>query len=156
MEYNEVLYFLLWVYFYLTSYLEFHIIEVPKAVKEYEKSPQDAVLQWMMFLDNPNKEEVTKIMEKNEDIKEAKEELNQLSKDETLRRIALKEELLRMDINQAKADAEEYGREKGRKEGAKEKEKTIIKKLYEINMPIEQIAEVVNLEISEVKEVLDL
>ena len=84
-------------------------------------------------------------MEKNEDIKEAKEELNQLSKDETLRRIALKEELLRMDINQAKADAEEYGREKGRKEGAKEKEKTIIKKLYEINMPIEQIAEVLDL-----------
>ena len=100
----------------LTSYLEFHIIEVPKAVKEYEKSPQDAVLQWMMFLDNPNKEEVTKIMEKNEDIKEAKEELNQLSRDETLRRIALKEELLRMDINQAKADAAKYGRAEGEKD----------------------------------------
>ena len=58
----------------MTSYLEIHIIEVPKAIKEYAKSPQDTVLQWMMFLDNPNKEEVTKIMEKNEDIKEAKED----------------------------------------------------------------------------------
>ena len=144
----------------LTSYLEIHIIEVPKAIKEYAKSPQDAVLQWMMFLDNPNKEEVTKIMEKNEDIKEAKEELNQLSKDETLRRIALKEELLRMDINQAKADAEEYGREKGIKEGraeaTKETKEEIVKKMYEIDITVEHIAKVVNLEVSEVKKILNL
>lgn len=140
----------------LTSYLEFHIIEVPKAIKEYAKSPQDAVLQWMMFLDNPNKEEVTKIMEKNEDIKEAKEELNQLSKDEVLRRIALKEKLLRMDINQAKADAEEYGREKGRAEATKETKEEIVKKMYEIDITVEHIAKVVNLEVSEVKKILNL
>ena len=156
----------------LTSYLKFHIIEVPKAIKEYTKSPQDAVLQWMMFLDNPNKEEVTKIMEKNEDIREAKEELNQLSRDEVLRRIALKEELLRMDINQAKADAKRYGREEGfaqgreegreegRKEGikqaTKETKEEIVKKLYEISMTVEQIAKVVNLEASEVNKILDL
>ena len=144
----------------LTSYLEIHIIELPKAIKEYAKSPQDAVLQWMMFLDNPNKEEVTKIMEKNEDIKEAKEELNQLSKDETLRRIALKEELLRMDINQAKADAEEYGREKGITEGITqgraEIKSEMVKKLYEINMSIEQIAKIVELDISEVKKILEI
>ena len=140
----------------LTSYLEIHIIELPKAIKEYAKSPQDTVLQWMMFLDNPNKEEVTKIMEKNEDIKEAKEELNQLSKDEVLRRIALKEKLLRMDINQAKADAEEYGREKGRAEATKETKEEIVKKMYEIDITVEHIAKVVNLEVSEVKKILNL
>ena len=148
----------------LTSYLEFHIIEVPKAIREYSKSPQDAVLQWMMFLDNPNKEEVTKIMEENEDIKEAKEKLNQLSRDEVLRRIALKEELLRMDINQAKEDAKKHGREEGRKEGIREgiekgredAKKQIIQKLYELNIPIERISEIVELEISEVKKILDL
>ena len=99
-------------------------------------------------------------MEKNEDIKEAKEELNQLSKDETLRRIALKEELLRMDINQAKADAEEYGREEGRKEGraeaTKETKEEIVKKMYEIDITVEHIAKVVNLEVSEVKKILNL
>ena len=140
----------------LTSYLEFHIIEVPKAIKEYAKSPQDTVLQWMMFLDNPNKEEVTKIMEKNEDIKEAKEELNQLSKDEVLRRIALKEKLLRMDINQAKADAEEYGREKATPQATKETKEEIVKKMYEIDITVEHIAKVVNLEVSEVKKILNL
>lgn len=140
----------------LTSYLEFHIIEVPKALREYEKSPQDEVLQWMMFLDNPNKEEVTQIMEENEDIKEAKEELNQLSRDEVLRRIALKEELLRMDINQAKADAVKYGRAEGRKEGEKENKIKVVKKLYKLNMPIAEISEVVELNLFEVKKILNL
>ena len=110
----------------LISYLEIHIIEVPKAIKEYAKSPQDTVLQWMMFLDNPNKEEVTKIMEKNEDIKEAK------------------------------ADAEEYGREKGRAEATKETKEEIVKKMYEIDITVEHIAKVVNLEVSEVKKILNL
>lgn len=91
-------------------------------------------------------------MEKNEDIKEAKEELNQLSKDEVLRRIALKEKLLRMDINQAKADAEEYGRA----EATKETKEEIIKKMYEIDITVEHIAKVVNLEVSEVKKILNL
>ena len=111
-------------------------------------------------------------MEKNEDIKEAKEELNQLSKDETLRRIALKEELLRMDINQAKADAEEYGREEGREEGRKEGRKEgreegiaegerknkikVVRKLHKLNMPIEEIAEVVELDMAEVKQILGI
>lgn len=91
-------------------------------------------------------------MEKNEDIKEAKEELNQLSKDEVLRRIALKEKLLRMDINQAKADAEEYGRA----EATKETKEEIVKKMYEIDITVEHIAKVVNLEVSEVKKILNL
>ena len=105
-------------------------------------------------------------MEKNEDIKEAKEELNQLSKDETLRRIALKEELLRMDINQAKADAEKYGREKGREEGReegmtegiakgeRENKIKVVRKLHKLNMPMEEIAEVVELDMAEVKQIL--
>ena len=131
----------------LTSYLEFHIIEVPKAIKEYNKNPQDAVLQWMMFLDNPNKEEVTKIMEENKDIKEAKEELNQLSRDEVLRRIALKEELRRMDIEQVKEDAEKHGRE--------ETKNKMVKNLYKINMPIEQIAEIAEIDIEKVKKIID-
>ena len=90
-------------------------------------------------------------MEKNEDIKEAIDGGGQLSRDETLRRIALKEELLRMDINQAKADAAKYGRAEGEKD-TKEK---MIKKLYEINMPIEKIAEVAEIDIAEVKKIID-
>ncbi len=46
----------------LTSFCELHIIELPKAIKEYENNKQDEILQWMMFLENPEDMEVTKIM----------------------------------------------------------------------------------------------
>jgi hypothetical protein len=39
----------------LTDYLEIIIIEIPKVVKAYQKTPNDEVLQWMLFLDNPEK-----------------------------------------------------------------------------------------------------
>ena len=42
----------------MTDYFEIIIIEIPKVVKAYHKTPDDAVLQWMLFLDNPEKEEV--------------------------------------------------------------------------------------------------
>lgn len=86
-------------------------------------------------------------MEENKDIKEAKEELNQLSRDEVLRRIALKEELRRMDIEQVKEDAEKHGRE--------ETKNKMVKNLYKINMPIEQIAEIAEIDIEKVKKIID-
>ena len=56
----------------LTDYLEIIIIEIPKVLRAYHKTPNDVVLQWMFFLDNPEKEEVARIMEENKDIKEVK------------------------------------------------------------------------------------
>ena len=44
----------------LTNFFELHIIEIPKALEEYKKNPTDAVLQWMMFLDNPEQNEKKK------------------------------------------------------------------------------------------------
>ena len=73
----------------LTDYFEIIIIEIPKVVKAYPKTPNDEVLQWMLFLDNPEKEEVARIMEENKDIKEAKEELERISQDDILRRKVL-------------------------------------------------------------------
>ena len=68
----------------LTDYFEIIIIELPKVVKAYHKTPNDEVLQWMLFLDNPEKEEVSRIMEENKDIKEAKEELDRIIEEENL------------------------------------------------------------------------
>ena len=81
----------------LTPYFELDIIELPKALKEYENNKSNTLLQWMMFLDNPETEEVSKIMENNEDIKNAKQELDKISQDDILRIMALKAELERMD-----------------------------------------------------------
>ena len=95
----------------LTDYFEIIIIEIPKVVKAYQKTPNDEVLQWMLFLDNPEKEEVARIMEENKDIKEAKEELERISQDDILRRKALNRTLeiadrlqMKKELKEAKAD----------------------------------------------------
>ena len=138
----------------MTDYFEIIIIEIPKVVKAYQKTPNDEVLQWMLFLDNPEKEEVARIMEENKNIKEAKEELERISQDDILRRKALNRTLEIADKLQLKKEAKE-AREKGEQIGIEKEKKSVIKKLHELNIPIEQIAKVVELKEEEVKEILN-
>lgn len=106
--------------------------------------------------------EVARIMEENEDIKEAKEELDRISQDDLLRRKVLNRTLEIADQLQLKKEAKE-AREKGlsdglvtgEKIGIEKEKKAVIKKLHELNIPIEQIAKVVELEEEEVKEILN-
>ena len=138
----------------MTDYFEIIIIEIPKVVKAYQKTPNDEVLQWMLFLDNPEKEEVARIMEENKDIKEAKEELERISQDDILRRKALNRTLEIADKLQLKKEAEE-ALEKGKNIGLKEKTNEVVIKLKEMNLPIEQIAKAVELNEEDVKEILN-
>ena len=103
----------------LTDRLEISIIELPKAKRIYEKDKKNRIGQWMMFLDNPNKEEVVQIMGENEHIRKAIDELEQVSGDEKLRRIAeLREKAIR-DEQAAMAYAKEHGYNDGYEEGNK-------------------------------------
>ena len=134
----------------LTDYFEIIIIEIPKVLKAYHKNPNDEVLQWMLFLDNPEKEEVTRIMEENKDIKEAKEELDRISQDDILRRKALNRTLEIADRLQLKKEAEE-ALEKGKKEKTNE----IVRRMKNADLSIEQIAKIVELKVDEVKAILN-
>ena len=116
----------------LTPYLQIDIIELPKAIKEYEKDRKNEMLQWMVFLENPENEEVGKIMEKNDGIKEAKEELDKISQDNILRRMALKAELARMDQEQLMYEA----RRDGKAEGILEIAKKMLKEKMQIDIII--------------------
>ena len=143
----------------LTSFCELHIIEVPKAIEEYKRNKKDETLQWMMFLDNPGDKEVKKIMEENEDIKEAGEELERISQDERIRREALNSEIARRDNEQrmyeAKRDGREEGLVTGRKEGKIEGRKEVkledAKKMLEKKIPIETIVEITGLTRDEIE-----
>ena len=134
----------------LTDYFEIIIIEIPKVLKAYHKNPNDEVLQWMLFLDNPEKEEVTRIMEENKDIKEAKEELDRISQDDILRRKALNRTLEIADRLQLKKEAEE-----ALERGKKEKTNEIVKRMKDADLSIEQIAQIVELKVDEVKAILN-
>ena len=131
----------------LTSYFQIVIIEIPKAIKEYEKNKNNEVLQWMKFLDNPEDMEVRKIMEENQDIKEAKEELDKISQDDILRRMALKAKLERMDHKQELYEAKRDGKAEGRLDGIKE---TALKMLQK-GIDIQTIIEITGLTEEEIK-----
>ena len=110
-----------------------------------------------MFLDNPNKEEVVQIMGENEHIRKAIDELEQVSGDEKLRRIAeLREKAIR-DEQAAMAYAKEHGYnegyEEGERKGKKQKQLEIVKKLLQKDMKIEEIEEITGLSIEKIKEI---
>ena len=142
----------------LTPYFELDIIELPKALKEYENNKSNTLLQWMMFLDNPETEEVSKIMENNEDIKNAKQELDKISQDDILRRMALKAELERMDQKQLNYEARRDGKAEGIEEGIKKGEKAGIlkakkedaKKMLEKGIDLSVIMEITGLSEEEI------
>ena len=88
----------------------------------------------MMFWDNPNKEEVTKIMEKNEEIKEATVVVKQMSEDEKMQRLAFLREKAILDekeiIETATNKGLREGIEKGREENNKEISKNYMKYVF--------------------------
>ena len=104
----------------------------------------------MMFLENPEDVEVTKIMEENENIKEAKEELDRISQDDILRRMAFKAELERMDHAQLMYEA----KRDGKKEGAREKQIEIAKKLLKAKVGMEVIIETTGLTKEEIEKLV--
>ena len=142
----------------LTDDLEIHIIELKKVIAEYEKDKDNELLQWMMFLNNPENSEVSEIMKTNNDIKEAKVELEKISQDEAIRRQALNEEIARRDYEQGMIDAEAKGRAEGETKGRAEgeaKERNIIKNLSSMGMPLSDIAKATELSEAEVSKIIN-
>ena len=78
----------------LTDKFELDIIELSKIKgRENEK---DQLLDWLIFLENPESERVVRKMEENENLKEAVEKLDRISEDEKMQRIIeLREKAIR-------------------------------------------------------------
>ena len=126
----------------LTDVLELYILEIPKARKILEKDLDNELAQWMAFLDDPNKEEVSKIMEDNQEIKKAMNELEEMSEDEELRRLAeLREKAIRDEQNGLR-----HAKEEGIKEGIIEIAKEMKKQNY-TNEEIQKITKLTKEEI---------
>ncbi len=133
----------------LTDVFELYIIEIPKAKRILEKDTKNKLAQWMLFLNNPNEKEVSKIMNENKEIKEAMNELEEMSKDEELRRVAeLREKAIRDEKNGLR-----HAREDGRKQGIKENQKLITQKLLNMNKSIDEIIEITGLPKEEIEKI---
>lgn len=138
----------------LTDVLELYILEIPKARKILEKEIDNELAQWMAFLDDPNKEEVSKIMENNQEIKKAMNELEEMSEDEELRRLAeLREKAIRDEKNglrHAREEGIKEGIEEGIKQGIGQGIEQVTKKMIKLNMPVEDIINVTGLKEEEI------
>ena len=139
----------------LTDRLELIIIELPKARRVYKTNPNNTICQWMLFLDNPNQKEVVQIMKENKDINKAIDELEQVSGNEKLRRIAeLKEKYIRDEqasIAYAQNEGYRQGEEKGKAKGKTERSIEIAKRLLKKQMSTKDIAEVTGLSLEEIE-----
>lgn len=107
----------------LTDKLEFHIISLDKLEKiNKPKDREKELLNWCKFIQSPDEVEAN-IMEENEYIKKAKEELDKISQDEEERDLAYRRERAIRDQNAVRASGYNDGKEEGIKVGIKRGEK---------------------------------
>ena len=147
----------------LTEDLEIHILELNKFKEGREERPED---NWIRFLRARRKEEVEKLSRFEEEIEEARKELEYITSTPELRELyEQREKALRDKISFALAEKEEAleemerirkeGIEKGIREGIEKKQKEIILNMYKRKMKIEDICEIVNLEKDEVIKIIE-
>ena len=137
----------------MTDKLEIHIIEIPKAIKEYRNNKENEVLQWMMFLNEPESMEVEEIMKENKEIEQAKITLRELSEEEENQRIAELREKHILDTQDIYETGIEKGIALGKKEGRKEEKISLTKKLLDMNIPIEKIEEITEMKKEEIEKI---
>ena len=132
----------------LTDKFELDIIELSKIKgRENEK---DQLLDWLVFLENPESERVTRKMEENKNLKEAVEKLDRISEDEKMQRIIeLREKAIRYE-HAIYAKGVDDGLEKG----AREKQIEIAKKLLKAKVEMEVIIETTGLTKEEIEKLV--
>ena len=146
--------------------LEFHFIELPK-FRESSPDLSEKLNQWLALIDTENKEWIGVAMENNENIKKAKEKVDEFVADDEARILIELREKWEMDYRSSIASAKEIGHEDGyreghkighkdgridgRKEGRKESQKEIARKLLSKGIKIEEIQEITELTKEEIE-----
>ncbi len=135
----------------LTDKFEFDIIELSKIKgREDEK---DQLLDWLIFLENPESERVIRKMKENENLKEAVEKLDRISEDEKMQRIIeLREKAIR-DEHAIYAKGVDDGIEKGITKGAKQEKLQIAENMLKEGTSIEFIEKVTGLTKEEIEKI---
>ena len=134
----------------LTDDIEFNIIELPKINKEPKGSEDEKLKEWLNFLENPESKEVQGYMKRNENMKAAREKLNEISKDEKARRIAELRQKAIMDEKEAEYTGYCNGLEEGIKQGIEQRNIEIARSMKEEGIDIKHIIKVTGLSEEEI------
>ena len=103
----------------VTDIVVWYFIELPK-FRNHHPDMSEKINQWLAFIDDEDKEWVDMAVKNNKVIKKAQSEVDYLTGDPELRRLAELQEKWAWDEQFFKRMAEKEGREEGRKEGRKE------------------------------------
>lgn len=125
--------------------LKWYFIELPKFRKQ-NPDMNEKINQWLAFIDDYNKEMVKVAEEKNDKLKKARIEMNYLTGDAEVRRLAELREKWEMD----RVSAINYATRKG----AKDKSIEIAKKLLKMGMTIEQVIDATQLSKEEIDKIV--
>lgn len=133
--------------------LEWYFIELPKMRKINNIDINNIVNQWLVFINN-DRRYIKMAVEKNNILKEAKEEYNYLTGEAEEKRLQDLRQRWEMDriseISYVSERSEKKGEKIGEKRGKKLGEQNIIKSLFKSNMSVEEIATRTGIKLSEI------
>ena len=104
----------------LTRDIEFHILEIPKMLKENPDLRKDELATWLKFLIEPDDREVKTMAREITIMEQAMEELKDLRDDPYFMDLVIRREMAILDEISFRAAAEKKGRQEGRQKGLKE------------------------------------
>ena len=126
--------------------IQWYFIELPK-FRRLHPDMNEEINQWLVFMDDHDKETIKMVEKNNKIFERARKEMNYLTGDAAVQRLAELREKWEMD----RVSAINYATRKGKSEGAKEKQIEIAKKLLKMGMTVEQIKEATKLSEKEIK-----
>ena len=138
--------------------IKWHFIELPK-FRRSNPDMNEKLNQWLAIIDDSDKGMIKMAEEKNDTMKKARVEMNYLTGDEEVRRLAELREKWEMDrvsaINYATKKGEERGEQRGEKRGEQRGEKKksleIAKEMKNKGIDIELIQEITKLTKEEIE-----
>jgi predicted transposase/invertase (TIGR01784 family) len=146
----------------LTDVMEIHFIEYPK-FRNTLRDMSDPLHRWLLFLEEQLPEDQLKeLMDMDPIIRKTEERLEWLSSDEETQKLFEYRENARIDYNSKIYSAKEEGiqqgmekgMEKGIEKGREEEKREIAKKLLQRGMDVDQVAEISELPLDEVKKLV--
>ena len=128
--------------------IKWYFIELPK-FRKAKPDMNEKINQWLAFIDDDNKEMIDMAENKNKTLKDARKEMNYLTGDAEVRRLAELREKWEMDRINAISHATKVGKEQGIKEGIIETAREMLKE----KIPEETIKKVTKLSQGELEEI---
>ena len=128
--------------------IKWYFIELPK-FRKAKPDMNEKINQWLAFIDDDNKEMVNMAENKNETLKKARIEMNYLTGNAEVRRLAELREKWEMDRINAISHATKIGKEEGIKEGIIKTAKNLLK----MRMTVEQVMDATGLTKEEIEKI---